>query len=161
MNKWILIFVLLSGSIILSSCEEDDICVGEGTPNLTVVFRNDFNSQNLQDTLTIHASNTIDFENSYLIYDKVFSDSLKLPLGGLNEEVIYYKIQRRSNSVSDILKVDYQSNTEYVSKACGFRLIYEGLQYQTTQNYINYLIPNESNELKDETKTDLYIVLSN
>ena len=81
--------------MILTYCEEDDICVGEGTPNLTVVFRNDFNTQNLKDTLTIYASNSIDFENSYLLYDKVFSDSLKLPLGGLNEEIIYYKIQRK------------------------------------------------------------------
>lgn len=161
MNKRVLFLILLIGSMILASCEEDDICVGEGTPNLTVVFRNDFNTQNLKDTLTIYASNSIDFENSYLLYDKVFSDSLKLPLGGLNEEIIYYKIQRRSNSVSDILTVNYQPTTEYVSKACGFRLTYEGLQYQTTQNYINYLIPNESNELKDETETDLYIVLSN
>lgn len=161
MKKWIYIIVLLSLTIITFSCEEDDICVGEGTPSLTVVFRNDFNSENLKDTLTIYASNTVDFENSYLIYDKVFSDSLKLPLGGLNEDVIYYKIQRRSNFISDTLIVNYHPTTEYVSKACGFRLTYEELNYLSTQNYINYLIPNESNELKDETKTDLYIVLSN
>src|SRR5690606_37359165 len=102
MNKRILFLILLIGSMILTSCEEDDICVGEGTPNLTVVFRSDVHTQDVRDTLTMYASDAIDFEKSYLLYDKVVSDSLKLPLGGLNEEIIYYKIQRRSHSVSDI-----------------------------------------------------------
>src|SRR5690625_5693339 len=105
MNKRILFLILLIGSMILASCEEDDMCVGEGTPNLTVVFRNDFNTQNLKVTLTIYASNSIDFENSYLLYAQVFSDCLKLPSGGLNEEIIYYKLHRRINSISDILTV--------------------------------------------------------
>lgn len=158
-NSWVILGLIL-GSLSMVACEEDDVCVGEGTPYMTVVFRNSLNNGNAMDSLTIHSSKTLDFEQPVLLYNKVFSDSLKLPLGGLDTEKMYFKIQRRSNPTADVLTVNYQPQSEYISKACGFRVIYDAMNYQTTQNYIQYLIPNESNQLKDETDTNLYIVLS-
>lgn len=160
MKKRLIVFGLIFSMALLVSCEEDDVCVGEGTPNLTIVFRDALNSTNKMDSLTIHYSDHIDFDDPVLLYDKVFTDSLKLPLSGLVYEKRYFKIQRRSNSNSDILTVNYQPTSEYISKACGFRVVYEDLNYNITQHHIHYVIPNESNELKDETETDLYIVLS-
>lgn len=147
--------------LFLSSCEEDDICIGDGTPNLTVVFRNQFNTENLRDTLSIYRSDTPDFENRDTIYQKFFTDSIKLPLGNLNNNKTYFQIKRRSNSETDILTVNYNSESEYVSKACGFRIVYDNLNYETTNHHIYYLETPENNELKNETITNLYIILDN
>lgn len=161
MKKGFVIFSLLFSFFCTQSCEEDDVCVGDGTPYLTVVFRDILNAQNQMDSLTIYSADNINFDNPTLLYSKVFSDSLKLPLGGLNSNTTYFTIQRRSNAVADTLTVYHQTISEYVSKACGFRVVYEGLNFQSTENHFQYIIPGESNELKNESETNLYIVLGN
>lgn len=161
MKKGLPILITLFGILSFQSCEDDDVCVGEGTPNMTVVFRDILNDQNLKDTLTIYSADNQNFENAVLIYDKTFTDSIKLPLGGLNSTKTYFKIQRRSNEISDTLIVDHQTNSEYVSKACGFRINYSNLNYSSSQNHIQYLIPSESNQITNESETNLYIVLGN
>lgn len=153
------IFVAL-GFFLILSCEEDDVCIGEGTPHLTVVFRNAFNTENLKDSLTIVSSATPDFQLTDTLYNHQLLDSIKLPLGGLAEEVSYFKIQRR-NLEPDVLTVHYLTKTNYVSKACGFRITYENLSYTTTYTNIGNLQPSESNILDSEASTNLYIVYSN
>lgn len=161
MNKQLKVLGLIFSMLFLLACEEDDVCVGEGTPSMTVVFRDILNAQNLKDTLTIYSSEDINFQNPTLIYNKVFSDSLKIPLSGLDNSKTYFTIQRRSNPMLDTLTVNHSTVSEYVSKACGFRIFYTDLSFQTTQNHIQYLISGESNELKNESKTNLFIVLGN
>jgi hypothetical protein len=160
MKKRFLIAAIFFSIITLISCEEDDVCVGEGTPFLTVVFRNPLNTVNYADSLSIFESKTPDFTDADTIYYKEITDSVKLPLGGLNDDVSYFKIMRRSNPDTDVLKVNYNSQSSYVSKACGYRITYEGLEYETSHNLIEYLIPDESNGLEDESKTNLYVIYS-
>lgn len=143
------------------SCEEDDVCVGEGTPFLTVVMRNNVGTANLADTLTIEASASEDFENPDTIYLKVFTDSIKLPLGGLDASQTFFRLRRRSNIERDFLTVNYNTQSAYVSKACGFRVTYGNLNYSSSFNHIEAVEPAESNVLENETITNLYIRLSN
>lgn len=155
---WIIGIVLMS--IFAVSCEEDDVCVGEGTPYLTVVFRNNLNQTNYSDSLTIHAADNLEFNNAIEVLPKTFTDSVKLPLGGLDNSVTYFKIKRRSNEQTDVLTVNYTPTSTYVSKACGFRLTYENLNFQTTNYFIENIIPSSSTSLVNETSTNLYIALS-
>jgi len=160
MKKGFLIFGVIC-SILMFSCEEDDVCVGEGTPYLTVVFRNYLNNANLKDSLTIESDATADFTNPDTIYLKTYTDSIKLPLGGLNDDQTFFRIKRRSSSEKDILTVNFNSQSEFESKACGYRITYDNLSYETTENRIEYLQPGESNVLENESDTNLYIILSN
>ena len=152
---------LIFCSLWAVSCEEDDVCVGDGTPALTVVFRNYLNSSNLMDSLTIEADNTAEFTHPDTVYEKAFTDSVKLPLGGLNDNRTFFRIKRRSNSEKDILTVHYNPHSAFESKACGYRITYDNLNYETTHNRIEYLQAGESNVLENESKTNLYIILSN
>jgi hypothetical protein len=161
MKKGFLFFGLALASLFAVSCEEDDVCVGEGTPYLTVVFRNNLNQINFKDSLTIHAADNMDFENAVQVLPKTLTDSVKLPLGGLESDVTYFQIKRGNNTQTDILTVNYSPKTSYVSKACGFRLTYENLNYQSTGFYIENIIPSESTILENEATTNLYIALSN
>lgn len=161
MKKRFLIGAIFFSVITVISCEEDDVCVGEGTPFLTVVFRNPLNNANAVDTLTVIESKTPDFADSDTVYEKIYTDSIKLPLGGLDNNISYFKIKRRSNPDTDVLQVGYTPKSNFVSKACGFRVTYEELTYEATFNQIEYLNPGESNVLEDESKTNLYIIYSN
>lgn len=160
MKKGILFGGIVISSIFAISCEEDDVCVGEGTPYLTVVFRNNLNQVNYKDSLTIHAANNSDFNNAVEVLPKTFTDSIKLPLGGLEDNVTYFKIKRGNNEQTDVLTVNYAPKTSYVSKACGFRLTYENLQYESTGFYIENIIPGPTTTLENEATTNLYIALS-
>lgn len=161
MKKRFLILGIILCSFWAISCEEDDVCVGEGTPYLTVVFRNYLNNSNLQDSLTIESDLTADFPNPDTIYLKAFTDSIKLPLGGLNDDKTFFRIKRRSSTEQDILTVNFNSKSEFESKACGYRITYDNLNYESTYNRIESLQPGESNVLEDESETNLYIILSN
>lgn len=160
MNKVRLVISMLLALLFFFSCEEDDVCVGEGTPYLTVVFRNNLNNANLSDSLTIYSSDNAEFTNETLLYEKVFTDSLKLPLGGLDTSQTFFRIQRRSNIDADTLTVNYDPISEFVSKACGFRITYSAMAYATTYYHINYLEASDSNVIQNEVDTNLYIILS-
>jgi len=160
MKKGFFVLGIIFFSLWAVSCEEDDVCIGEGTPYLTVVFRNYLNNVNLKDTLTIESDLTADFSDPDTIYLKTYTDSIKLPLGGLNDNQTFFRIKRRS-STADILTVDYNSESSFESKACGYRITYDNLNYETTHNRIEYLQTAESNVLENEANTNLYIILSN
>lgn len=161
MKKRLLILGIIFAAAFVISCEEDDVCVGEGTPHLTVVFRNYLNSTNLKDTLTIESDTNAGFPDPDTIYLKEYADSVKLPLGGLNDDQTFFRIRRRSSSTTDVLTVGYDSKSSFESKACGYRITYDNLNYQTTSNRIEYLQSAESNVLENEANTNLYIILSN
>lgn len=155
MKKRISILGIILTTIFAVSCEEDDVCVGEGTPYLTVVFKNTLDQENLRDTLLIER---VDVNQTVL--DTVIwtvTDSIKLPLGGLDETTSHFRIKRRAAGIPDILTVDYDTKSSYVSKACGFRITYENLDYSSTLNDIQNTVPGESNTLENEAATNLYI----
>lgn len=141
------------------SCEEDDVCVGEGTPNLTVVFRNSIDDTKLRDSIFIESLNADNVVLDTVLYWTV-TDSIKLPLGGLDETTSYFQIRRKMTGTPDVLTVNYNTKSSYVSKACGFRITYDNLGYQSTENEIQNLVPGESNILENESATNLYIYYS-
>lgn len=151
-----LIFGLIISMIFAVSCEEDDVCIGEGTPYLTVVFRNIQTQQNSVDTLFVEKLDQ-NLENPDTLYTWALTDSIKIPLGGLDESVSYFRIKKRASAIPDTLTVRYDTKTSYVSKACGFRITYENLTYEATYNNIQSLLPGESNVLENESATNLYI----
>lgn len=160
MKKGLVFLIIFVSVIFANSCEEDDVCVGEGTPYLTVVFRSYLDQENLKDTLFVER---VDSESTPIdtLYSRIFTDSIKLPLGGLDESVSYFRIKRRTTGIADVLTVNYETKTAYVSKACGFRLTYDNLNYESSENEIKDLLPGESNTLENESTTNLYIYYNN
>lgn len=162
MKKRILIIGMIFAALFAVSCEEDDVCVGEGTPYLTVVFKNIIGDVNFTDTIIIQKlladGQTLD---TTFVTQRIFTDSIKLALGGLDESTSFYEIRRRTTGIPDILTVNYSPKTSFVSKACGFRLTYDNLSYESTENTIRNIVPSESNVLENESATNLYIYYIN
>jgi|SRR5690606_38942426 len=160
MKKRFWVLGLIFCSLWAVSCEEDDVCVGEGTPFLTVVFKNSIDENNLTDSIFIESLGQGD-EVLGTVIPWAVTDSIKLPLGGLDDNTSRFRIQRKSAGIPDILTVNYNTQSNYVSKACGFRITYDNLNYTSTENDIQNLVPSESNELENESTTNLYIYYTN
>jgi len=125
-----------------------------------VVFKNTLDQENLSDSLWIES---VDANQNVLdtVLTWTVTDSIKLPLGGLDETTSHFRIKRRAAGIPDILTVDYDTKSSYVSKACGFRITYDNLDYNSTFNDIKNTVPGESNTLENEAATNLYIYYTN
>lgn len=151
---------ILFSMIAVSSCEEDDVCLGsEGTPQMTVVFKSIYTQQNQSDSLYIDLVDT-NLENPINIYNGVYSDSLKLPLGVLENSNSIFRIKRRSYGLEDYLTVNYETKSVYVSKACGFKLTYDQVNYTSTTNDIINIQP-VTTTIENETVANLYVFYPN
>jgi len=162
MFKKIITSVVISASCLtVIHCVDDDICISPTTPRLSfqIVKPN-------ADTVTAY---TLDS----LYVDKVNSDGTlqsvgkwggisegKLPLNTDSDKTVFYfyKTNEPANPPKDIITVRYQKEQQFISKACGFKFVFNNVSYELTQSeFVEKLIPN-STEINDESKNNLLIV---
>lgn len=108
-----------------SGCEKDDICVDEITPQLVVEFYDISNPTVLKNVvnLKVTADGMTDALNTFNGVSKI-----RLPLK-TNEDITRYRLLLNSNSSTafneDILEFNYTRENVYVSRACGFKTVFE------------------------------------
>ncbi len=136
----ILIFILF---ISITSCERDDICIDDITPNLTIRF---YDSENptefkavsgLKVTLVNTTINTLEFSG----------DSIQLPiLNSLNTTT--YSLENESSGLEnnvDIITLNYSTDEVFIGRSCGFKSVYNNIIYENTENWIqDFQIVSES-----------------
>ena len=146
--------ILLSFLILASlwSCERDDICAATTptTPHLIIRFY-DINEQSEKKTVR-HLSVNVEDNPKFNVYDKT-TDSIVLPLkldalDNLNTTRFVltkdsdYQTDEDPNTIEnpDIIEVNYTPELIYVSRACGYKSIYNdlGATHQTDAN--NWII---------------------
>lgn len=119
------IIMLLCLVISFSGCEKDDICVDEITPQLVVEFYDISNPTVLKNVvnLKVTADGMTDALNTFNGVSKI-----RLPLK-TNEDITRYRLLLNSNSSTafneDILEFNYTRENVYVSRACGFKTVFE------------------------------------
>jgi hypothetical protein len=130
--------IVLSLTLVLS-CEKDDICLENTTPNLILKFY-DFEKDTIVKKVLIDSIKAID--NAIIEgYTKKTLDSILIPLD-LNEFKTVYKIS--SGGKSDTIYFSYGRNDVFVSRSCGYKTIFENLKIDSfTNNWIkSYNINN-------------------
>ena len=147
--------IILLGFCLIYSCEEDDICVDEKTPQLYVKFEDedqDEDDDSEMDSIIIYRKN---FEGTYeLVIQQaktVAIDSVQVAL--LLEEVAETEliISKRTYDITnyDTLTVNYVREVEFGSKACGYKVNYLDTQFSITDNFfiaLEQLQPQITNE---------------
>ena len=138
MKKYFTLIIL--SLILILSCEKDDICLEDTTPNLVLKFY-DIENDTLVKSVLIDSIREI---NNVLIddYTNVTFDSIiSIPLN-LNEYKTTYLIS--SGGTSDTIYFSYDRNDEFVSRSCGYRTIFENFDIDSiTNNWIkSYNINN-------------------
>ncbi|WP_411766872.1 DUF6452 family protein [Winogradskyella sp. A3E31] len=154
--------ILLLCTLVLLSCERDDICA-EGTPTtprLFIEFYDDADPETLKSVtrLTIYGEGLYDPEDSETEVDpnvfivnnsNVNAASLPLNIGTEGQPITTrFIIERDTNlrldenpetdSNIDILEISYVPQFEYVSRACGFKSIFTELSVQIIQDEDNW-----------------------
>lgn len=122
MNK---IVSLLMLSCFFLGCEKDDICTDETTPRLIVEFYDIANpsvKKNVSNLLVKGIGQTDALETFNAV------NIIKLPLK-IDDSTTQYSLQLNSTSTTlqneDVLEFNYSKNTVYVSRACGYKTVFQ------------------------------------
>ena len=143
---------------MLTSCEnDDDVCVsGEATPRLKIKFKSADNKVLTLDSLYLD----VDYGNNNIltVVRAAKVDSALIPIrvddAGFTE--LYVRKTKKGN-VSKI-KLNYNTTSEYVSPACGFKRLYQNLTGTLeTANPVTNVELNQ-NQIINENKAHLYLV---
>jgi hypothetical protein len=121
MKKIVLLLLL---SITFSSCEKDDICAEETTPRLVLEFYDISNPSNLKNVLNLKI--TGEGQSELGTYNGV--NKVELPLDIINDTTKYSLILNSVSSTEsneDSLQFNYIRQNVFVSRACGYKTIFE------------------------------------
>ena len=143
---------------MLTSCEnDDDVCVsGEATPRLKIKFKSADNKVLTLDSLYLD----VDYGNNNIFTvvkaAKVHSALFPIRVDDAGFTELYVR-KTKKGSVSKI-KLNYNTTSEYVSPACGFKRLYQNLSGSLeTANPVTKVELNQ-NQIINENKAHLYLV---
>lgn len=132
MRKQILFICIIVLSV--SSCERDDICIDDVTPNFTIRF---FDSEDPDETKSISGLEVklLDTDIDTLLFS---SDSIQLPLRLDINTTKYSLTNELSESLikTDTITLVYSPEVVFVGRACGFKSIFNNVVYSNTNNWI-------------------------
>lgn len=123
------------------ACEKDDICEGgAATPNMRIEFYDKANSTNLKPfyKLQCYAVPEVPTDSIKIIeyYGKA---EIELPLNITTNQTVWNVtlfeiINNDTIQKSDLLTFNYNPKIEYVSKACGYKTIFENVTASLNTN---------------------------
>ncbi|CAM1341244.1 DUF6452 family protein [Tenacibaculum aestuarii] len=132
MKKYIALFILLAG---LSSCEKDDFCTQNPvTPNLVLRF---YDKDNTNDLKNAEHLSVISEGKTDSLFTNRTTDSIAIPLNSLSQKTVYtLKMNDVDGNVANnqtaTLTIEYKPEEDYVSRSCGFRIIFENVTLDHT-----------------------------
>ena len=145
----LLLIVLIT---ITLGCERDDICAEATatTPHLIIRFHD---ASNITATKTVRSLSVIGEGNSTNIVFNTVTDSIVLPLRFQNEgEITTTRFELKkdtdydtdtdvnTNSNTDIIEVVYTPQFIYVSRACGYKSIFNDASLDIESDTNNWII---------------------
>lgn len=148
--KKTLVLLLLS-IVIFSACEKDDFCIQNPvTPKLVIDFYNNTSRETLKDITTLYV--WVDGKDS--IYEGSRENSIIIPLNTLATETIY----NFSNGTSvDKFTVNYTPQEVYVSRSCGYKVIFNDITFTSENNWILDFTPTTLTTIDNQDETHVQI----
>ena len=136
------LIVWVGGGIFISSCEKDDICPENHltTPDAVIEFMSIVDQNLTQVDLTGVNFYAIEGADTEPINTSSTFSSIELPLN-LRTEFSQFRIVYPDLS-EDTLEVTYVPQLEFISKACGFRYIFNQVNVTSTDNNIEEILLN-------------------
>ncbi len=140
--------------IIIVGCEKDDFCTAEDMGSkLILKFKNTSNQHDIpKDSLTVWAM------NKDTLYHKIVSDSIAIPLNPVKNTTTYnFSISKDEISK---LTISYQTKDEFVSRSCGYRILFENLnisKVKMPKSWINSISKTNISSIKNQKNAHLTI----
>lgn len=134
MKKILLVLII---GFFTFSCEKDDICDANTptTPRLIIKFYNDADRAKVRSVIDLKITSLVDGVEKAIVFEKTGTEFLNdtivsLPLK-INENLTKYKFIFNSKATNeglisrDDLTFNYSRKDEFVSRACGFKTLFE------------------------------------
>jgi len=143
MKKNVLFILLIT--VLISACEKDDFCIKNPvTPNLVLRFydTNDREALKGVERLSIWAENKDTITN----YKSINIDSVAIPLNSLATKTIYHlKMNNSDGSIANnqtaTFTINYTTQEEYVSRSCGFKILFNDVTFESDNTWITEFTP--------------------
>ena len=143
MKKNVLFILLIT--VLISACEKDDFCIKNPiTPNLVLRFYDTNDRETLKDVerLSIWAENKDTITN----YKSINIDSVAIPLNSLATKTIYHlKMNNSDGSITNnqtaTFTITYTTQEEYVSRSCGFKILFNDVTFESDNTWITEFTP--------------------
>lgn len=158
MKKIVLLLFFIS--IIISSCEKDDFCTQNPvTPNLVLRFYDDTNRATIKNVerLSIIAENKTDS-----LYTNQTLDSIAIPLNSITNKTVYtLKINNVDGSTANnqiaTFTIEYTTEEEYVSRSCGFKIIFNDVTFSSNNSWIKDFTPSTLTTINNQNQAHVQI----
>lgn len=130
-----LFLVAFTVTLLITGCQSDDFCTSTPvTPSLVLRFYNKDNNAELK---AVQRLSIIAQGKSDSLVTNVSVDSIAIPLNTLASETVYtLKKNEASGNKADnqtaTLTIKYTTAEEFVSRACGFRVIFNNVSFEST-----------------------------
>ena len=157
MKKYI--FLLFICFIGISSCEKDDFCVKNPvTPSLILRFydKDDTSLKKKVQRFSMIAQGKTDS-----LFINQITDTIAIPLNSLAKETIYtLKMNsadgNKINNQLATLTIKYNPEDNYVSRSCGYRVVFKDINIEHT-GWIDNLSTSTITNLDNQTKAHVQV----
>lgn len=142
---------LVSILLLFFSCEKDDFCTQNPvTPNLILRFYDSTNRNTIKkvDNLYVWA------EGKDSLFVNASLDSLYIPLNTAALETVYYF--SKDNTINQFT-ISYSTANEYVSRSCGYKVIFNEVSFTSNNSWINDFEPNTPITIENQNKAHVQI----
>ncbi|WP_052158196.1 DUF6452 family protein [Lacinutrix jangbogonensis] len=152
-----IITLLLLFFCIAFSCERDDICDEDTptTPRMIVEFRDVTLTDNPKNVTKLRVEDFDDATRVLEGYDIVTEDQMILPLRTDANETkyrVYRDYVDTNGTISgnpDVITIQYGTKEVYVSRACGYKIIFENVEIiiePDTDNWMDFAPSENDNQ---------------
>lgn len=149
MKKIFLLFTITF--IIISSCEKDDFCTKNPiTPNLVLRFYDTNNRETLKSVPSLY----VWAEGKDTIFNNVSLDSLYIPLNSLVTETVY---NFSKNNVVNQFTIKYTPKEEYISRSCGYRILFNEVTFESDNKWITDFTPSTLTTIDHQSSAHVQI----
>jgi hypothetical protein len=137
--------------IIIAACEKDDFCTQNPiTPNLVLRFYD----TNSRETLKSVDAFYIWAAGKDTIFNNVSTDSINIPLNSLATETIY---NFSRGNIVDQFTIKYTPKEEYVSRSCGFKIIFNAVTFESSNAWISDFTPSNVTTINNQNAAHVQI----
>lgn len=152
--------ILIVFALLVISCEKDDFCDSPITPNLILRFYDNSNQTTVKNVerLSVWAQGKDTLAN----YISVDADSIAIPLDPINNQTIYNLKMNNidgnlANNQVDQLTISYDTEEVYVSRACGFKVIFNNVVISSNNGWVISLTPASVTTINNESSAHVQI----
>ncbi len=150
MKKW---WIWL-GILIFISCERDDLCLQNPVVTVNTVFLNANGDKEVVDSLTV-----LTISGDTLVPLAPVDSVGLVPNPGQTADTLIFKKISGALQAADTVLLQYRPAYQFVSKACGYRMIYKNMQAALRQGSNSWIdsIRLNTNQIDNDTITHLEI----